>query len=196
MNFKDLVEINWKEIKKETIIHYSEVDNFCRRSYPDHPKGCPNINKCKSLKSSVPSIDSILSQHNYFYLFYAEFDFDTYKRERNALKPDFFNTRRRLECVLYWQRPVKKLIEEKLELLWSINANKFYVLGSGSGLDLTFQRKIASMENCCINVFSTMKLNNIEFEIKPLRKIILCNLLCSKAPLNFKFNNISLQRWL
>jgi hypothetical protein len=194
MNFEKLVEINWKEINKGTIVHYPEVEEFCKRPYPDHPNGCPNIEKCKSLKSNLPSLKSILSQHSHFYLFYAELDFDTYKRERNALKPEFFNTRRRLECVLYWQRPVKKLIEEKLELLWTINANKFYVLGSGSGLDLTFQKIVPSMENFCINVFSTMKLNNIEFELKPLTKVVLCNLLCSEGPLNF--NNITLKKWM
>lgn len=35
------------------------------------------------------------------------------------------------------------------------------------------------MEHSHINVFSTMKLNGIEFEIKPENKIVLCNLLLS-----------------
>jgi hypothetical protein len=194
MRFKELIKIDWKEIQKETIIHYPEVKDFCSRPYPNHPNGCPNIEKCRKLKH--PSIKELLSHYHNFYLFYTEFDFDAYKRERNALNPDFFNTRERLECVLYWQRPVKRLIEKRLDILWAINANKFYVLGSGSGLELTFQKSVPSMENCCINVFSTMKLNNIEFELRPLRKIILCNLLCADAPLHFKFDNITLKRWL
>ncbi len=60
------------------------------------------------------------------------------------------------------------------------------MLGCGSGLNLSFQDVVASMESVGINVFSTMKKNGIKLEVHPKNKIRLCNLLCSKQPIQFK----------
>ncbi len=185
MEFKELIQIYHKKINKDTIILLPETLDLCSRPYRDHPKGCPNIEKCKKIK--VPNFGILNSKYNFkhFYLIYAVFNFKKYIEIRIKENPEFFKSPGRLQCNRYWQNSVKKQIKKKLEALRTINPF-FYVLGCGSGFKLSFQNPIASMEKVCINVFSTMKLNSFKLEIKPKNRIVLCNLLCSYDKLNFK----------
>ena len=98
-----------------------------------------------------------------------------------------------MKCVLYWQSSLKVIIKRFIENIWQRNQH-FYVLGCGSGFKLSFQEHVASMEAVGINVFSTLKLNKIKFEIKPKNKVILCNLLCSKQKI--KFEKETLNKWV
>jgi len=182
MDFKELVSINWKEIKEETIIHYDEVLELCKRPYPNHPKGCPNQEKCRSL--AIPSFKEFKEKNkNYFYyLVHAYFDFGSYKQIRKREHPDW--TEQQVKCVLYWQGSVKKHLADYIENIRKGNP-PFYVYGCGSGLKLFFQKIVGSMEAARINVFSTLKLNRIPFELNPENNVILCCLLCSRVPLKF-----------
>ena len=71
MDINKLVQINWKEIKESTIIHYPEIKDLCYRPYPNYPKGCINIEKCSKL--NIPDFGTIQesAEFNYFYLVYA-----------------------------------------------------------------------------------------------------------------------------
>ena len=194
IEFEKLSEINHKEIKLNTIIYYPEVfELLCHYPYPNHPKGCINIDKCRSL--NVPYFPKLIhyGDYRYYYLVYLNFDFKRYKELRKSENPEFFNTENRLKCLLYWQNSLKKIIKDCLEGLRMENPH-FYVLGSGSGFRLSFQKQVASMEAVGINVFSTLKLNGISFEIKPKNKIVLCNLLCSKKKISFLKNTI--EKWI
>jgi len=185
MNFENLIELNHKKIDVNTIIHYPEVEDFCWYPYPNHPDGCPNRIKCQML--NVPDFGTILDYGKFtkFYLIYLIFDFKRYREIREKENPIFFNSEGRLRCNRYYQNSLKKIIKNYIENLNEINGD-FYVLGCGSGFKLSFQKQVASMEAVCINVFSTMKLNGIKFEIKPNNKIIFCSLICSKKKLSFK----------
>lgn len=193
MKFKEISKLKHKEIEEETIIHYPEIEDFCRYPYPDHPNGCINILKCQML--NVPNFDVILEcgDYSYFYLVYLEFDFKEYKEIRSEQNPEFFNSEGRLRCNRYYQNSLKKIIKDYIEDIRKNNKD-FYVLGCGSGFKLSFQKQVASMENVCINVFSTMKLNGIKFEVKPTNKIVFCNLLCSKQKISFERN--TLEKWV
>ena len=196
MDFKKLTELEHKEIDVDTIIYYPEVyEELCHYPYPNHPKGCPNKEKCESL--NVPDFGTILDYGKFtkFYLIYLIFDFKQYKKIRKKEKPDFFNTNERLKCVLYYQGSLKKIIKNYFEYLTKLNPS-FYVLGCGSGFKLSFQKQVASMEAVGINVFSTLKLNKINFEIKPKNKIILCNLLCSKKRILFPKKQNEIKKWV
>ena len=193
MKFGKLTKLKHKEINEETIIHYPEIEDLCYYPYPNHLNGCPNRIKCQML--NIPSFDIIkdCGEYFYYYLVYLEFDFKKYKEFRKIEKPSFFNTKERLKCVLYWQGSLKKIIKDYIEELKRQNL-LFYVLGCGSGFTLSFQKQVGSMENARINVFSTLKLNGIDFEVKPTNKIILCNLLCSKKKISFKKN--TREKWI
>lgn len=187
LDFKEykLTKIHYKEIKKESIIFDPIVRTFCSRKYPGHSKGCMNIEKCNELK--IPSIDKLIEEINpkYYYLIYVLFDFKKYRILRKEQNPEFFKTIRREKNLLYWQNTIRKEIQGYLEELFNENKKIFYVLGCGSGLNLSFQNKVGSMENSCIYVFSTLKKNHIKFELKPETRIILCNLILSKFELKF-----------
>ncbi|MFX1479986.1 MAG: hypothetical protein ACFFCI_17850 [Promethearchaeota archaeon] len=181
MNFSELVEIHHKEIEEKTIIWYPEIEDLCYRPYPDHPKGCPNIEKCAHM--NIPNfgvLTSHLEYDYYFYLVYAKFDFKRYKESR---KEEHLNwTERQVECLLYWQNSVKSLLSKYLD---SIDLKGAYVLGCGSGMKLEHQDRVGSMENSCINVFSTMKLNGIKMEVKPKKVIYLVCLVMSRYEILF-----------
>lgn len=186
IDFNALSEIKHKEIDFYTIIHYPEVyEKLCYYPYPNHPKGCPNTDKCRNL--NVHCFDNITYriEYGYYYLVYLTFNFKRYKELRKISNPEFFNTENRLKCVFYYQNSLKNIIEKYIELMHRQNKD-FYVFGCGSGLNLSFQKPVASMEAVGINVFSTMKLNRIPFEIKPINKIKFCSLLLSKYRLDFK----------
>lgn len=184
MNFEKLTKIKVKKIEEKTIIRYPEVYELCYYPYPNHPNGCPNTLNCQWL--NVPFFDTIYEYGNYtyFYLVYIEFNFKRYKELRILENPEFFNTEARLKCLIYWQNSVKKILRDYIEILQE--GNQFYVLGCGYGFKLSFQKHVASMEAVGINVFSTLKLNNISFELKPKNKIILCSLICATNRLILK----------
>ena len=181
MDISELVKLKSKIISRNSIIAYKEILDLCKRPYPGHRKGCPNIEKCHN-ELIVPFFKKLDSQmkFRFYYLLYAIFDFKGYKKSRKKEYPKWSDGK--IKCVLYWQGSVKSLIRKKLEKIY--NEYDFYVLGCGSGLKLSFQKPVASMEAVGINVFSTMKINKVEFEIKPISRIVFCNLLCSKKPIH------------
>lgn len=182
MEFGKLTKIHWKEIKEDTIIRYPEVKDLCYYAYPRHPKGCPNVEKCYN----APDFDTIIDfgeQYECYYLLWIDFNFKEYKKLRREEHPEW--SERQIRSVLYWQNSIKKLLKNKIESIAKRNEIS-YVFGCGSGFSLSFQKIIYSMESTGINVFSTLKLNKINFELKPKDKIILCCLLCSNSEIDFK----------
>ena len=188
VNFKKLVEIKTREIRTNTIISYPEIEDFCYRPYPNHPKGCPNTHKCEWL--NIPNFETILEygEYKHFYLIYAEFEYFKYWLLRlfEAIKTHALDywTSSRLKCLIYWQNSVKKLLSEFINTLPL--AKPDYILGCGYGLKIKTQKYVGSMENSCINVFTTCKLNGIKLEIRPKDTIHLVCLLCAKKPVSFK----------
>ena len=183
-----MVQIKIKKIKENTIIYYPEIEDLCYRQYPNHPKGCPNKAKCDHL--NIPNFETILEygEYKHFYLIYAKFEYFKYWLLRlfEAIKTHTIDywTSSRLECLLYYQNSVKKLLSDYINCLPLTSLN--YVLGCGYGLKIKSQKYVGSMENSCINVFSTCKLNGIKLEIRPKNKIHLVCLLCAKKLISFK----------
>lgn len=183
MNIKELVEIHHKEIEEKTIISYPEVKDLCSRPYYNHPKGCPNIGKCEQL--DVPIFNNLMKQtiyRYYFYLVYVKFDFKRYIELRKQEHQGWSD--KQVKCVLYWQNSVKSLLVKYIN---NLDLDRSYILGCGSGMKLDYQKRVGSMENACINVFSTMRLNGIKMEVKPKNVIYLVCLIMSRN--NIKFNN-------
>lgn len=187
IDFRKLTIINIKRIEEKSIIRYPEVLDFCYYPYPGHPNGCPNIDKCHSDKK-IPYFSEVVknSKFTHYYLISINFNFAKYKTFRKKENPEFFNSEARLKCLIYWQNSVKKLLKQKIEDLIN-NQNSLFIAGCGSGMKIKgYNKYVYSMEAMGINVFSTLKLNKIPFELKPKNKIILCSLICAKNKLKFK----------
>lgn len=191
LNIKDLERIN-----VESIIYYKEVQDFCLLPYKNHIKGCPNYGK-EGCPPNAPFFKEILKtyEHNFIYLLYAYFNFGKYKSLRRIdwERRNVDYSEGLLNSVLYWQNSVKSIIKEEIKLIIRKNPlDKIYVLSSGSGFTDKFfekiQGKVYSMEAVGINVFSTLKKNNIRFDVFPTDEIILVNLLLSNKKINIGYN--------
>ncbi|MFW9970918.1 MAG: hypothetical protein ACFFDF_12035 [Candidatus Odinarchaeota archaeon] len=185
--FEKLTEISVKKIEEKTIIYYPEVLEFCSRQYKNHPKGCPNIDKCHSEKKA-PYFNEVIYKNNFtnFYLIYINFNFKKYKELRKKQNPEFFNSEARLKCLRYWQNSVKSILKKKIEELIQ-QQNNLFIAGCGAPMRVKgYNEYVYSMEAMGINVFSTLKKNKIPFALKPKNKIVLCSLICAKNELKFK----------
>ena len=87
IDFKELTKISVKKIHEKSIIRYPEVSDFCYYPYPNHPKGCPNIDKCHSEKK-IPYFSEVVNNNNFsnYYLVYVNFNFAKYKELRKKEK--------------------------------------------------------------------------------------------------------------
>ena len=171
MNFSELATTKQKYISRESIVITKKTEKWCQLPYPGHKKGCPNYMKSKTCPPNVTYIGKFIHQFNLFLLIWAEFDFKKYKELRFEEHPEW--SKNQVKCVLYWQASIKKILKNKIK---TIKNTSDYLLSCGSG----FGNSIKSMEAVGINVFATLKNNNIDFEIKPQNKILLVCLLCKK----------------
>ena len=192
MKIEELVTIEELEINKDTIHLTKKTKLWCQLPYKNHKKGCINYN-CLLCPPNSPYFKDFINDYKHFYLVYAIFNFKRYKELRKLENPKFFNSEARLKCVIYWQNSVKSLLRKKIKHMYIKNfiaPSNFYLLGCGCGftdkLLKILQIIIYSMESVGIYVFKTLKNNNIDFELKPVDKILLVCLLSSKVDLNDK----------
>lgn len=176
MDINNLTIIKIQKIKQETIKFTKKTRLWCQLPYKNHKK-CPNYNKNLLCPPNSPYLSNIVNDYNYFYLIYADFNFKQYKQGMGELHPNW--TESQCGNLLYWQSQIKKLLKNKISQIINI---KKYILGCGSG----FGKKIYSMESVGIDVMSTLKNNNIVFELKPKSKVILVCLVCLNEFIKFR----------
>ncbi|KKN57630.1 hypothetical protein LCGC14_0560020 [marine sediment metagenome] len=196
MEIELLVNIRELEINKNSIHITKKTGLWCKLPYKNHKKGCYHYGNNLLCPPNSPYFKDIINNYNYFYLIYAIFDFKKYKKMRSLENPEFFNSKERLKCVIYWQNSVKRVLKNFVKYTYIDNyniASNFYLLGCGSGFNdkllNKFQNTIYSMESVGIDVFRTLRNNNIDFELKPINKVVLVCLLCSKVNLYNETNS-------
>lgn len=177
---KNLLQIIDVNIRKESIKITSKTNLWCVLPYPNHKGGCPNYNKNELCPPNTKLLN--LKKYSQFKLIYVIFDFNSYKEWRKEQNPQWSD--KQISCVLYWQGSVKKYLKEYI--IKNMNGNP-YILGCGSGFKIN-GKEYPSMEAVGIDVFTTLKNNDIDFEIKPINKIVMCCLLC--------YRNNGLDNWL
>ena len=174
----ELVKISFKEINGDTICFTHKTHRWCTLPYSGHPNGCPNYNKNVLCPPKAQSLKNLILKYNFHYLIYGKFDIKQHKAKLKKKYPHWSD--KQTGCVLYWQSSVKKYLREFIEQIYSKNPNKsLYLLACGSGFKNGFinQKDVYSMEAGDINVFKTLKDNNIPFELKPKNYVLLVNLL-------------------
>ena len=184
MEIKKLIQIRKIKIDSKSIKFTKKTRLWCQLPYPNHPKGCPNYYKNPNCPPSAKFMKKILSDYLHFYLIYAKFDLKIQKERMLLLHPNWSN--RQANCLLYWQNSVKKELKNYIKKIYIMNKNfDLFLLSCGSGFNSNDynQGKVYSMEAAGIDVFKTLKNNNISFEIKPKNKVLLITLLCSNEKL-------------
>lgn len=184
MEIKKLIQIRKIKIDSKSIKFTKRTRLWCQLPYPDHPKGCPNYNKNPNCPPLAKFMKKILIEYLHFYLIYAEFDLKIQKERMLSLHPNWSN--RQANCLLYWQNSVKKELKNHIKKIFIMNNNSdLFLLSCGSGFNSNDynQETVCSMEAAGIDVFNTLKNNNISFEIKPKNKVLLITLLCSNEKL-------------
>jgi predicted metal-binding protein len=180
------LNISYHEINKDSIKFTTKTRRWCRLPYLKHPNGCPNYGKNSLCPPKAPFLKTTIDKFNHFYLIIGKFNLVKYKKGMLRRHPNWSD--RQAKCVLYWQGSAKKHMKEYIKTIYEKHTeNNMFLLSSGSGFKNVKipQKKIYSMEAAGINVFETLRKNNIEFELKPENYILLVNLLCSSEKVDF-----------
>ena len=184
MKIENLVNVKLKKIPENTIIFTRKTQKWCILPYPNHPNGCPNHNKNPLCPPTAEFLEETVRRYKHFYLIYAKFNLQEYKKSMLESHPNWSD--KQATCLLYWQNSVKRILRDYImKTFLSHPTFDFFLLGCGSGFNRGFfkMQKIYSMEAVGVNVFQTLRNNNIAFEIKPKRIVILTTLLCSNTSL-------------
>lgn len=94
------------DITDKKLVLQKEVREWCRFSYPGHPKGCPNYGIKKTCPPKIPLVQEIFNLKKPHYLGIISFDLATHMKNMALKHPDWSN--RQLRCCLYWQGKIKK----------------------------------------------------------------------------------------
>lgn len=183
MDFEKLVILRKQRIKISDLVFAGHKNGepvnswWCRMPYPGHPDGCPNWGNNNLCPPKMKRKDDRIRKYNYIYLVTAEFNFARYIKLRRVEHPDW--TRNQVNCCLYYQSAVKKILADFIRNLADSNC---FILGSGSGFKL-FGKGLPSPEAIGIDVFTTMKRLGRPLERNPERKILFVSVVCSNKAL-------------
>jgi len=107
-------------IKK--LIVSRRTGDWCRLSYPNHPKGCPNYGMSKRCPPQAPMVDEYFDLSKPLYFVHSEFDFTAHIKKMRTKHPEWSG--RQCQCVLYWQGTSRKQMKERVEkAIWLLRTN-------------------------------------------------------------------------
>ncbi len=124
---------------------------WCRRSYPLHPQGCPNYNKKEGCPPNSPMLGQVISQWDEVYAIFNVFDFGAHVQRMKEKHPNWSD--RQSHCCLYWQPKARKQLRAKIA--------KFKEQYSGFHI-------IQNPEAHGVNLTATMREVGIELEWPPI----------------------------
>ena len=116
------------------------VRALCAKPYPNHRKGCPNLNKKAGCPPQAQFIENVLDLSKTVYAVWNRFDLAEHRERMRAAHPQW--SRRQLDCCLYWQPKARKQLRVYL--------HEF--LQNHRGLKV-----IGCPEACGVNITETMK---------------------------------------
>jgi len=134
----------------EIVIDQS-MRGLCKRSYPNHKKGCPNFNKRHDCPPKAPLISKVFDLNKPIYAIWNVFDFDEHTTRMRNKHPQWSD--RQAECCLYWQGTARKQLKGEI-------AN--FLSDKGNHLVLT------TPEACGVNITETMRRIGINLEWPPV----------------------------
>jgi len=88
------------------------VRSLCQKSYPGHPRGCPNWNKKEGCPPEAKPLGEIMDLTRPVYLVWNRFDLGAHIDRMRIKHPKW--SERQLYCCLYWQRVARYQLEEEI----------------------------------------------------------------------------------
>lgn len=170
---KDYVKIEERPILKDTLVMSPKTQEWCRRKYEGHAKGCINYGKLRC-PPNVPLRMDIKDRYNSFTLVFAKFNFKAYKEKRREKYPTW--TEKQLGNSRHWQSSIKKMLSDYIT---KENLSFKELFGTGSGIKVN-GKWYQSGESAGVNFFATMRRKKIKLEKNPKNYIYLIVLLVSK----------------
>lgn len=93
------------------LITSNKVGDWCKLSYYNHPKGCPNYNKLQRCPPKAQFITEFINISKPMYFVHSEFNLKNHIRKYKKKYPHW--TIHQLRCVLYWQNTSRSQLEKR-----------------------------------------------------------------------------------
>lgn len=100
-------------IEAVQIITSRKTGEWCKRPYPNHPKGCPNYGR-EGCPPDAPFIAEIMDLRRPIYIAFSEFYLPAHVEKMKKTHPNW--TERQLKNVLYWQNTSRKQMRQRAKL--------------------------------------------------------------------------------
>ena len=84
------------------------VRGLCAKSYPGHPKGCPNFKKCDRCTPQAPLIEDVIDLAKPTWVVWSTFDLGRHVEDLRLRRPSWSD--RQLRCCLYWQPKARAIL--------------------------------------------------------------------------------------
>jgi predicted metal-binding protein len=89
------------------------VRDLCYKSYPGHPKGCPNFGKRSSCPPGCPLVTQIFDWTKPTWVIWNVFDIEKHLKRMGMMHPEWSD--RQKQCCLYWQGSARKVLRREIE---------------------------------------------------------------------------------
>ena len=142
---KWIIEIN-------RLVTTDRQEDWCKRSYPLHPEGCPKVGKL-GCPPTVEHITKVMDMDRPMYFVHSEFDLAAHVEKMRRRLPHW--SERQLRSVLYWQGTSRKQMKERAAIAqWELGT----------------EMVLSCPEAYGVNVYVTARLHGLKMErIKDLK---------------------------
>jgi len=148
----------WKEVARSTLVIDPNVRVLCKKTYPNHPKGCPNFGKRSHCPPKAALLTDVLDLDQPLTLVWNIFDLGAHRERMRQAHPEW--TERQLVNCLYWQGSARKALRERAKEFLKTTASP------------TGKRRypLYCPEACGLNITATMKAIGEELQWPPVSR--------------------------
>ena len=138
----------------KNLVYDMRAKDWCKLPYPNHKKGCPNYNKNPDCPPQSPNIEEFIKINRKKWFIVECFDLEKHRNKMKKKHPEW--TDKKCNCLLYWQKGVRKRLIEKCIKFISGNKDLIYTL---------------LPESMGVHVFNTAKSIGIPIKRNPNKKV-------------------------
>ncbi len=143
------------------LVYDPKVKEWCRRPYPNHPKGCPALGKKNTCPPASRMIDEVLDISKPMFIVHSEFDLAAHAEKMQKRHPKW--TSRQCRSLLYWQGTSRKQLRERVTCFaWAYKDANLKAVNAA----------IFCPEGMGVNVYETCRRSGLKLE--PIKTLKTC----------------------